>query len=112
MAGRKTERARRMRREPTEAEKVLWHHLRNRQVEGFKFRRQEELFGYYADFLCEDARLIVEADGGQHSEQADRGRTDLLEAAGYTVIRFWNNDILSNPAGVIAEIRSSLRPTG
>ncbi|MES2442251.1 MAG: DUF559 domain-containing protein [Pseudomonadota bacterium] len=109
MAGKKTERARRMRREPTDAEARLWRHLRNRQLEGAKFRREEPLFGYFADFLCEDARLIVEADGGQHSPEVDAQRTAALEAAGYTVIRFWNNDILGNTEGVIEEIRRVLR---
>ena len=83
--------------------------MRNRQVEGAKFRREEQLFGYYADFFCEDARLIVEADGGQHSPESDAERTEALEAAGYTVIRFWNHDILGNTQGVIEEIRRVLR---
>lgn len=109
MAGKRTERARRMRKEPTEAEARLWRYLRNRQVEGAKFRRQEQILGYYADFLCEDARLIVEADGGQHGEEVDAERTKALEAAGYLLIRFWNNDILQNIEGVAAEIARALR---
>lgn len=83
--------------------------MRNRQVEGAKFRREERLLGYYVDFLCEEAKLIVEADGGQHGPDIDAERTAALEAAGYTVIRFWNNDILGNTEGVIAEIRRVLR---
>lgn len=101
-----------MRREPTEAEARLWQCLRNRQVAGAKFRRQEPVLGYFADFLCEDARLIVEADGGQHSTEADADRTHALEAAGYTVVRFWDHDILSNTEGVIAEIGNALRNAG
>jgi very-short-patch-repair endonuclease len=100
---------RRSRRDPTEAEKRLWRYMRNRQVEGAKFRREEKLLGYYADFLCEEAKLIVEADGGQHGPEADAERTAALEAAGYTVIRFWNNDILANTEGVVEEIRRVLR---
>ena len=100
--------ARKMRREPTEAEALLWYHLRNRRLDGFKFRQQEPLAGYVVDFLCEEAKLIVEADGGQHTPQEGALRTQLLEAAGYTVLRFWNNDILSNTPGVLAEIRRSL----
>src|ERR1700761_4538190 len=104
MVSRTTRTARKLRREMTEAERCLWAHLRNRQIEGAKFRKQEPLFGYYADFLCEAAKLIVEADGGQHSPEADAERTALLEAAGYTVLRFWNNDILANSEGVVEEI--------
>lgn len=109
MPSRKTERARRMRRDPTEAEKRLWRHLRNRRLEGAKFRQQSPLLGYYPDFLCEEVRLIVEADGGQHDAAADAERTAVLEAAGFTVIRFWDNDILSNTEGVLEEIRRMLK---
>ena len=108
MAGRKTERARRRRREPTDAEARLWKHLRNRQVAGAKFRREEPLVGYYVDLLCEDAKLIVEADGGQHNPEVDAQRTEMLEAAGYIVLRFWDHDILANTEGVIEEIRLAL----
>ena len=109
MAGKRTERARKMRREPTEAEALLWKHLRNRQVSGAKFRRQAEILGYYADYLCEEARLIIEADGGQHTPETDADRTRDLEAAGYLILRFWNNDILQNPEGVIHEICATLQ---
>jgi very-short-patch-repair endonuclease len=100
--------ARKMRRQPTDAEKRLWYHLRDRRLDGFKFHQQEPLAGYIVDFLCEEAGLIVEADGGQHGPQEDALRTRALEAAGYTVIRFWNNDILANTPGVLAEIRRTL----
>ena len=109
MPGRKTDRARKMREDPTEAEARLWYYLRNRQVEGAKFRRQEPILGYFADFLCEEARLIVVADGGQQNGAIDSARTASLEAAGYLVVRFWNNDILNNTEGVIDEIRRILR---
>lgn len=100
--------ARKLRRDPTEAEKRLWYHLRSRRLDGFKFRRQEPLAGYVVDFLCEEARLIIEADGGQHTPQDDAQCTQALEAAGYIVLRFWNNDILSNTPGVLAQIRRTL----
>lgn len=101
-------RARAMRRNPTDGEARLWEHLRGRRL-GAKFRRQHPLFCYTVDFCCEEARLIVEADGGQHDEQGDAERTRLLEAAGYTVMRFWNADILSNTEGVLQEIAAALR---
>ncbi|GGD07134.1 DUF559 domain-containing protein [Pyruvatibacter mobilis] len=101
-------RARTLRRGGTDAEKLLWSHLRNRQIEGVKFRRQVPVGRYIADFLCVEAMLIVEADGGQHSEEADAVRTAALEAAGYKVIRFWNNEILGNTGGVLEGIRREL----
>jgi very-short-patch-repair endonuclease len=99
--------ARRLRRDRTEAESRLWHHLRNRQLEGAKFRFQSPVGPYVADFLCEDAKLIIELDGGQHGIEIERdaARTKMLEAAGYRVMRFWNNDVLANTEGVLAEIR-------
>lgn len=101
-------RARTLRRGGTDAEKLLWSHLRNRQIEGAKFRRQVPVGRYIADFLCVEAMLIVEADGGQHSEEADAVRTAALEAAGYKVIRFWNYEILGNTEGVLEGIRQEL----
>jgi very-short-patch-repair endonuclease len=79
-------------------------------MEGAKFRFQAPVGPYVADFLCVDARLIVELDGGQHGEQVekDAARTKALEAAGYTVIRFWNNDVLANTEGVLKMIRLAL----
>ena len=109
MTKRLTNRARKMRREPTEAEARLWYYLRNRQLLGFKFRQQEEMFGFIVDFLCEQAKLVIEVDGGQHTPEADVARTAALEAAGYTVLRFWDNDVLSNTDGVLTEIASALQ---
>lgn len=102
--------ARRLRRDMTEAEKRLWKYLRGRQLEDAKFRRQEPVQNRIADFLCVEAKLIIELDGGQHGEQieADAERTRQLEAAGYTVLRFWNNDVLANTEGVLEEIRRTL----
>nr|WP_208417525.1 endonuclease domain-containing protein [Sphingopyxis panaciterrae] len=95
-----------MRRAETEAEKRLWRVLRARQFLGFKFRRQSPIAGFVADFLCEELRIIIEADGGQHAENAaDIDRTARLQAAGYQVIRYWNNDIMSNLEGVLEDLR-------
>jgi very-short-patch-repair endonuclease len=106
LAKRKTGRARELRGTSTDAERKLWKHLRNRQLEGLKFRRQVPLFGFYADFYCESANLVVELDGGQHASQTewDMNRTETLQAAGIQVLRFWNNEVLENIEGVLAEI--------
>ena len=102
--------ARKLRRDKTEAEGRLWRYVRNRQLAGAKFRFQSPLCGHVVDFLCEDAKLVVELDGGQHGEmqEADAERTSKIEAAGYTVIRFWNNDVLRNTEGVLMEIERML----
>ena len=86
----------------TEAERILWQQLRKRQLLGFKFRRQHPMGRYIIDFACTDAQLVIEVDGGQHSEQRDYDatRTDWLNNQGYTVLRFWNNEILANMEGV------------
>jgi very-short-patch-repair endonuclease len=95
-------------------ERKLWSVLRNRQLEDAKFRRQQPIGPFIADFVCQEQRLIVEADGGQHAESlADARRTAFLESKGYRVLRFWNNDILSNLDGVarvIADILSVPHP--
>ena len=98
--------ARELRRNLTDAEKLLWSKLRSNQLRGAKFRRQFPLPPYVVDFCCEAARLIVEVDGGQHAEaaEADQARTEVLERRGYRVIRFWNSDVLSNIDGVLEEI--------
>jgi very-short-patch-repair endonuclease len=87
--------ARAMRKAPTEPEAALWRLLRNRRFSGYKFRRQVPLGGYIADFVCFDARLIVEADGSQHAESTrDRSRDAWFQANGFRSRRFWNADIL------------------
>lgn len=93
-----------MRRQPTDAEKVLWRHLRNRQLAGVKFRRQEPIGPFIVDFVAMDLHLIIELDGGQHEVAGDARRTAILEDDGYRLIRFWNNDVLQNPDGVLAKI--------
>ena len=100
--------ARGLRRGQTDAEAKLWSILRNRQVEGLKFRRQQPIGNYIADFCCEELRLIIELDGGQHAEREvqDRARTLVLEDMNYTVLRFWNVDIAQGLDGVVDEILS------
>ena len=104
-------RARQLRAEQTDAERRLWALLGGRRLGGFKFRRQHPINGYFADFACAAAKLVVEADGGQHAERAadDARRTADLEAAGWRVIRFWNNDILQNTEGVAQAILDEIR---
>jgi len=96
--------ARRLRRDETDAERRLWSRLRNRQLGGFKFRRQETVGRCVADFACVECRLIVEAGGGQHSDEVDRARTEYLQSLGWKVLRFWNNEVLRNTDGVLEAI--------
>ncbi len=100
-------RARRLRRDMTDAERALWRTLRFRQIEGRAFRRQHVMGPYIVDFICLDAKLIVEVDGSQHAEREDHDaeRTRWLAARGYRVIRFWNYHVLREPLTVAAEIR-------
>ena len=101
--------ARRLRRDMTEAERKLWSVLRNSQIEGAKFRRQQPIGPFIADFVCQEQQLIVEADGGQHAESMnDARRTAFLEGKGYRVMRFWNNDILTNLDGVARLIAAAV----
>ncbi|MEO7744179.1 MAG: endonuclease domain-containing protein [Usitatibacter sp.] len=104
------ERAKRLRSGMTDAEKLLWYHLRGGRLQGWKFRRQVPLGPYIADFLCEEAWLIVEVDGGQHADQVDRDeeRTAWLRARGYSVVRYWNNEVLKNLEGVLATLSPAL----
>jgi very-short-patch-repair endonuclease len=102
--------ARKLRRSSTDAETHLWYRLRARRLAGYKFRRQLPIGRHIADFACEEARLVVELDGSQHSDsETDALRTQALEAAGYQVLRFWNNDVLQNTDGVLEEILRTLR---
>jgi very-short-patch-repair endonuclease len=101
----------------TEAEKKLWRHLRHLTIQDSHFRRQATIGPYFADFACHELRLVIEVDGGQHGEAShilrDEKRTQYLEAQGYRVLRFWNNDVLSNIDGVmqvIAEAIAGLHP--
>ncbi|MDR6954668.1 very-short-patch-repair endonuclease [Ancylobacter sp. 3268] len=102
-------RARRLRRDQTDAEQRLWSRLRNRQLDGWKFRRQVPIDQFTVDFFCPDAKLVVELDGGQHTTEANAERTRIIETDGYLVIRFWNNDVLTNTDGVLLRILETLR---
>jgi len=95
----------------TEAERRLWHLLRVRQIDGHKFRRQYPLGHYIVDFVCLERRLVVEVDGGQHSERhvEDTIRSQWLRNKGFCVIRFWNNEIMNNIEGVTTVIRQALQ---
>ena len=80
----------------SDAEQALWHLLRDRQISGLKFRCQHPFGDYILDFVCMENRLVIEVDGGQHGQQAgyDANRTQELHAAGFRVLRFWNNEVL------------------
>ena len=103
------DRARQLRENATEAERRLWSALRDRRLRSHRFRRQHPVGNYIVDFACTRRRLIVEADGGQHAEnEYDAVRTAWLESQGWCVLRFWNNDILSNAEGVVLTILKKL----
>jgi very-short-patch-repair endonuclease len=101
--------ARRLRRQQTDAERLLWFRLRDRRLDGWKFRRQFPIDRYVVDFFCADAHLIIELDGGQHAVRtdADAARTKTPQAMGYLVLRFWNNDVTDNIDGVLEEIMTA-----
>jgi len=100
--------AQRLRREPTEAEKRLWSRLRGRQL-GVQFTRQYQIGHFVVDFACRRLKLAIECDGGQHSDSlTDDDRTREIEAHGYRVIRFWNNDVLQNTDGVLQVIAQEI----
>lgn len=107
----KTSRARELRRDSTDAERALWRRLRGNAL-GVKFRRQHPFEGYVLDFVCLEASLVVELDGGQHAQctSADASRTARLEAAGFRVLRFWNNQALEQTDAVLAQIAACLAP--
>ena len=106
----KLERTRQLRREMTPQERILWGHLRDRRLNGAKFRKQMLLAGYVADFACPDARLVVEADGSQHADNADYDARRERPCAhlGWRTLRFWNNEINENLDGVLIAIRAAL----
>ena len=105
-----TSRARLLRRNPTDAERALWKHLRFRQINGCKIRRQQPIGHYIVDFVCLEKRLVIELDGGHHSQQVeyDLARSTWLEEQGFKVLRFWNNQVLNEIEAVKSAILSSL----
>jgi very-short-patch-repair endonuclease len=106
------EASRRLRKKPTDAERTLWRYLRHKQLDGYRFRRQHVIRPYVVDFYCHDANLIIELDGSVHDDPEvyanDIERQNLLEAGGYTVIRFQNRDVFRNLEGVLEVIREQL----
>jgi very-short-patch-repair endonuclease len=105
-----TEPAGRLRRNQTDAERLLWFRLRDRRLDGLKFKRQVPIERFVVDFFCADAKLIVELDGGHHTQNSERDadRTRVLEAMGYLVLRFWNHDVIRNMDGVLEDILSTI----
>jgi len=104
--------AKKLRKNPTEIEKLLWRKLRAKQVEGFRFRRQQPIGDFVVDFVCLERKLVIEVDGGQHAledeNSSDKRRDKWLSEEGYKVLRFWNNEVLTNIEGVLEVIRESL----
>jgi very-short-patch-repair endonuclease len=102
--------SRKLRVNQTDAETKLWNRIRNRQINGDKFVRQEPIGRYICDFVCREKLVVIEVDGGQHSESVrDEVRDRYLRTQGYLVMRFWNNDVLSNIEGVLTVIDEELR---
>lgn len=106
--------ARRLRREMTDAERLMWRRIRGKQIDGYRFRKQVPLGRFVADFACMTPRLVIEIDGGQHAERTaqDDDRTSWLESQGFVVLRFWNNEVTGNIDGVLQTIATSLRGLG
>jgi very-short-patch-repair endonuclease len=104
--------ARRLRRESTEAEKLLWSYLRRKSLFGFKFRRQEQIGDYIVDFVCYEKKLIIELDGGHHNQDEtkinDARRQIWLESQNFKVVRFWNNEVMKNIKGVLQKIKENI----
>jgi adenine-specific DNA-methyltransferase len=99
-----------LRRNSTDAERLLWSRLRNRQLVDAKFRRQQPIGPYVVDLACMERRVLIEVDGGQHAEQLERDevRTAFLNAEGFRVLRFWNNEVLAQTEAVLAVILEAL----
>ncbi|WP_333879051.1 endonuclease domain-containing protein [Methylobacter sp.] len=99
--------ARALRINQTDAERLIWNQLRNRRMVGCKFRRQQIIGPYIADFLCMEPKLVIELDGGQHLQQqaSDEQRTQYLQKLGYKVLRFWNHEVLRETQAVLDAIR-------
>ena len=104
---RATARARSLRRDSTDAERLLWRRLRDRQLAGAKFRRQHPIGPYSADLCCVEHHLVVEVDGGQHTDQQlqDDERTRYLAARGFRVLRFWNHEVLQQTDAALEQLR-------
>lgn len=101
--------AKKLRRNSTVGERILWFRLRNRKLDGHKFKRQHPIGRYVVDFVCTDKKLVIEVDGSTHMSEAaasrDRSRQKWLENKGYTVLRFWGDEVKNDIKGVIERIR-------
>ena len=98
-----------LRNRMTDAERLLWQHLRGRQMAGCKFRRQHPFMDYVLDFVCLEKRLVVEVDGGQHQDsETDVVRDQNLQEAGFRILRFWNNQVLQETQAVVEVIWAEL----
>jgi len=99
-------RARKLRKNMTDVERLLWRYLRNRQLGEWKFRRQHAIGPFIVDFVCVEKKLVIEADGGQHAQnlETDNKRSEYLREKGYQIIRFWNHEILQEPEAVLNTI--------
>ncbi len=102
------DRAKAMRSAPTEAEHRLWQILRAKRLAGYKFRRQMPLDHYIVDFVCLAHRLVIEADGGQHSQESDACRDAYIRSQDFRILRFWNDEIFTNEDGVTTAILNAL----
>ena len=102
--------AKTLRHNLTDAEKKLWYHLRAHRFMGRKFKRQKPIGRYVVDFVCLEKKLIIELDGGQHAEnlEYDQARDAWLHSQGYTVLRFWNNEMMDEMEGVLERIRLAI----
>ena len=109
MTNRLTKLAKTLRKNSTHVETLLWQKLRARQLEGIKFRRQQPIEDFIVDFVSFEKRVIIELDGGQHAENSEKDsqRDRLFEESGFTVLRFWNNEVLENLDGVLEKIRET-----
>jgi very-short-patch-repair endonuclease len=98
-----------LRTRSTDTERALWSHLRAKRLDGFKFRRQHPVGKYIVDFVCLEKMLVIELDGGQHADpeikEYDRERDNWLRKEGYSVLRFWDNEVLVNTGAVLTAIR-------
>ena len=110
MRGEVLNKAKTLRTNQTEAEQRLWYHLRAHRFMGLKFKRQKPMGRYIVDFVCMERQLIIELDGGQHAEQMayDQHRDAWLRSQGYTVLRFWNNEVMHQLEDVLEQIRNTI----
>jgi very-short-patch-repair endonuclease/succinate dehydrogenase flavin-adding protein (antitoxin of CptAB toxin-antitoxin module) len=104
--------AKQLRGNMTDAEKLLWYHLRGHRFNGAKFKRQQPMGDYIVDFICFEAKLVIEVDGGQHLEsKSDEQRDDWLKGQGFRILRFWNNEVLRETESVLEKIYHAITPS-